>query len=525
MLGRAIGDNGDIRQGDLGQRSNLAGMIRAQFQHEIILVRVGREDRQGNADVVVEAFGGDRSAKTVAQDTIDEMLGAGFAVAAGDGDHFAAQLPANMPGQPAHRQARVGDAKQIAFGQGDSTARSTIAAIAPPAAACFQKIMPVEVFTLEGDEKRSPGNLPRVRADGGDFGHPAHGRAIPPRRSICESRPAKWFHAPGFRYALQRHFDFLHIVEMMPGFPDDLVILVSLARDKNHVAGLGVLQRLADGGPAIGLDDDGVFPRPRKSICDLADDLAGILGARIVAGDVDDIGQLLGRAGHEGAFFAVAVAAASEQHAELSPGERSKSQQRFAQRIIRVGVIYQDGEWLAASHRLQSSGSALGVVETRGDLLHRKPENFPNQGRGGEGVGDVVLPDQSQRHFRAAVGRVQYESRSLAGQSKIPSAIIGPGPETKTDLPGPAIRGHPIRPRIVRVEHRHRVLIQIFKKLRLGRGVSIHIQVIVEMILRQIGERGPGEMNSRHAALIQRMAGDLHRAGAATVVAHRRRAA
>ncbi len=88
MLGRAIGDDGDVRFGDVREVGDFAGMIGAELQDEVILRRVGGEDGQGDADVVVEAFGRDRAAAALAKDGIDEMLGAGFAVAAGDGDDF-----------------------------------------------------------------------------------------------------------------------------------------------------------------------------------------------------------------------------------------------------------------------------------------------------------------------------------------------------------------------------------------------------------------------------------------------------
>jgi hypothetical protein len=66
MLGAAVGDYGDVGLGHLGQLANLAVMVGAHFEDQIILLRVGGEDAQGDADVVVETFGGDGAAQLAA---------------------------------------------------------------------------------------------------------------------------------------------------------------------------------------------------------------------------------------------------------------------------------------------------------------------------------------------------------------------------------------------------------------------------------------------------------------------------
>ena len=61
MLGGAIGDDRDVRLGDLRQVADFTDVIRPQFQHEIFVIFPGGEDRQRNADVIVEAPGRHRA--------------------------------------------------------------------------------------------------------------------------------------------------------------------------------------------------------------------------------------------------------------------------------------------------------------------------------------------------------------------------------------------------------------------------------------------------------------------------------
>src|SRR4051812_28902237 len=90
----------------------------------------------------------------------------------------------------------------------------------------------------------------------------------------------------------------LDVVEVVLVGPDDLVVLVPLAGNQHYVVGSGVGQdgfnraapiqihgRLAD---SFGTEPAG----------DLVEDRSRIFGTRVVAGDVDGVGPLLGGPGH-----------------------------------------------------------------------------------------------------------------------------------------------------------------------------------------------------------------------------------
>src|SRR5687767_13938756 len=89
-----------------------------------------------------------------------------------------------------------------------------------------------------------------------------------------------------------------------------LALLVALAGNDDHVAGLRQPHRAVDAGAAVGiLLDVRAAPGPRE---DLADDRLRVLRARVVGGDEADVGQPGADLAHQRALAAVAVAAGSE---------------------------------------------------------------------------------------------------------------------------------------------------------------------------------------------------------------------
>ena len=127
MLGRAIGNHANIRQRNIRQQLNFPRMIRAHLQHQIIRIRISRENRQRHTNVVVKTLRRHRSAQIMAQCRVNQMLHPCFSVAPRDGNHFSAHL---LTGS---------SAKFAGIFRG---CRSIIAARAPPAAACARKVCP-----------------------------------------------------------------------------------------------------------------------------------------------------------------------------------------------------------------------------------------------------------------------------------------------------------------------------------------------------------------------------------------------
>ena len=162
MLGAAVGDDGDVGRGHVAEDADLAVMVRAHFEHEIILDRVGGEDRQRDADVVVEALGRDRAAELAAQGGVDQVFGAGFAVAAGDGDDLRPHLLAAEVGA-ACPSRRVVSGTSISMTLGEA------------------------LFGRMFDQRRD-------RAAGGGLGQESWALWLSPRRAM-NSEPR--FHPPG----------------------------------------------------------------------------------------------------------------------------------------------------------------------------------------------------------------------------------------------------------------------------------------------------------------------------------------
>ena len=61
VLGGAVGDDGDVRLGDLRQVADLADVVRAHLEDEVLVIFLGGENRERHADVVVEALGRHRA--------------------------------------------------------------------------------------------------------------------------------------------------------------------------------------------------------------------------------------------------------------------------------------------------------------------------------------------------------------------------------------------------------------------------------------------------------------------------------
>ena len=93
-------------------------------------------------------------------------------------------------------------------------------------------------------------------------------------------------------------------------------------------------------------DPRGTHAPAAETLGDHVEDRLGLFPARVVAGEIDDVGQSLGDAGHLRALGRVAVAAAAEDHAEFSFGQRAQGGQepsnllRFDGRtLVAIGAI------------------------------------------------------------------------------------------------------------------------------------------------------------------------------------------
>jgi len=117
MFGRTIRDDGDVGAGHEGEGTDFAVVIGADFQDQIILVRIGGKNGQRDPDVVVETFGRDRAAFVAAEGGVDQVLRAGFAVGAADGDDVGADLFSDVRGELGEGGFRALDFDEVDVGE------------------------------------------------------------------------------------------------------------------------------------------------------------------------------------------------------------------------------------------------------------------------------------------------------------------------------------------------------------------------------------------------------------------------
>ena len=83
-----VRDDGGIRRGDFRERGDFAGMIHADFPNGDLIFRRRFQHGARKTDVIVEVAFRFRDAKIRRQHRGGKIFRAGFAVAAGDGEHF-----------------------------------------------------------------------------------------------------------------------------------------------------------------------------------------------------------------------------------------------------------------------------------------------------------------------------------------------------------------------------------------------------------------------------------------------------
>ena len=108
---------------------------------------------------------------------------------------------------------------------------------------------------------------------------------------------------------------------------------------------------------------------------DGAADRGGVLAARIVVGDDDDVGELLGDRAHLRPLAGIAVAAAAEHHDELAGAMGAQRGERVLERVGRVRVI--DDDRRAVGMRPTRSIRPGAPVQRRAAARRRAPRSAP----------------------------------------------------------------------------------------------------------------------------------------------------
>ena len=160
--------------------------------------------------------------------------------------------------------------------------------------------------------------------------------------------------------------------------------------------------------------------RASHSCFDVVDDRVGIFGPRVVAGDDSAVGVPFGDLTHERTLALVAVAAASEDHDQLSAGEGARRLQGTLERIRRVRVV--------AEHRrvrrdmISSLPATCGTVPRRSRYYRRRLSERDCGCSGGQRVLDVDVADQGQRDIGGAARRHEPSTHFLRSVNRTSSA-------------------------------------------------------------------------------------------------------
>ena len=104
-----VGNQRHVGAGERGQLRDFAGVVRAHLYHRIAVFVSEAQQGKRYADVVVEVADGGEGLPACLQQPLQHFFGAGFAVAAGDGEKLCLAACAAVAGECLQRGAGVGD--------------------------------------------------------------------------------------------------------------------------------------------------------------------------------------------------------------------------------------------------------------------------------------------------------------------------------------------------------------------------------------------------------------------------------
>ena len=134
--------------------------------------------------------------------------------------------------------------------------------------------------------------------------------------------------------------------------------------------------------------------RARATPASIAARIVGrVLGARVVVGDDEDVGEPGRDLGHHRALARVAVAAGAEHDDHPAVGQRPQGPDRGGHGVGLVGVVDDDHEVLARVDPLEPARDAPAVGDAGGDRRRVEP-GLAGRRHGGERVGDVEVARQ-----------------------------------------------------------------------------------------------------------------------------------
>jgi hypothetical protein len=269
---------------------------------------------------------------------------------------------------------------------------------------------------------------------------------------------------------------------------------MSLAGDQHHVAFAGVRDRLGDGRRAIGLDKQ-VLARLHAGQ-DLVDDAVGHFAARVVAGDQHAVGILLGGLPHERPLGGVAVSAAAKDAPQPAPalfGGRAQGAQRLVQCVGRVGIVHGHQGLAGLRDLLHAAGHGLQVGAGRNGLVQVQAQ-AAQRSQHAQQVRYVVLADDARAHAQAVAGLDHGEVQAFGTHRDVLGlqagrALDGDAPDIERGRLRTRLQRGP-QARAMRIVHVDDGGLQAgpVEQRGLGLPVGLHAAVVVEVVLREIGE-------------------------------------
>ena len=250
----------------------------------------------------------------------------------------------------------------------------------------------------------------------------------------------------------------------------------------------------------------------------------GIFAARIVVGDDGEVGLRRHGRAHQRALAGIAVAAGAEHADQPARGVRPQRRQQPGQRVRRVRVVDIDGGAVVqpcrqlhpAAHAdegrqaVEHTGLADGDRET-GREQHVVGLEAARQ-RERDAVAATVLLELDHLAVGAGHGAQQAQRGALlADRQQRRAANRSDGTQGG--------QGHRVH---VRIRHgRGAVRQQLGEQAQLALAIRLQRGVVVQVVARQIGEAGGGELHAIQAELRQPVRGGLQRRVRHTVARQR----
>ena len=305
---------------------------------------------------------------------------------------------------------------------------------------------------------------------------------------------------------------------------DVLVVFVAFASDDDDVVRASVLDGDLNGLTTI--RDDGVTIRTGETSLGIVQNDLRVFGARIVGGEHADVTALLGSRGHFRTLGAISISTAAEDGDDAVRAQRADGFEGVHDAIRRVRVVHVDLEACAGVRDAFEASGHLRRFLHVGDGFTQIEAGAAHSGQSSERVVHIEIADERRANEKAAAFRVELELRPGHVVTDVVRTEVAADAETVFDDATGAGEAFDqfATPKIVRIDHQRgtRRVSGDFEELHLGLEVLLHRAVVVEMVLREVGEDGGGKRQAMSAMLIERVRRNFHRASAAAMSAHLR---